>query len=128
MNHEAEFRRCLLELDVEGIRRLWRHVQPNLPQPKSDHEVLCTIHLARTKMQAISLGGRKYSEDWLRERQVGQTVPVVGIAVKHRLPRSLEIRSAMSEAVVDAIKAGVSLENESDEIRKRILAARAKAL
>ena len=38
MNHAAEFRRCLEDLDVKGIQKLWKHVQPNLPQPKNDRD------------------------------------------------------------------------------------------
>ena len=45
--------RCLEQCDVEGVRRLWHHVSPNMPQPQTDKDALVTIHMARTQMEAM---------------------------------------------------------------------------
>jgi hypothetical protein len=126
LKHGAEFRRCLIELDVKGIRRLWQHVSPHLPQPKSDDEALHTLHLARTKVPNLPSHLREYSAAWLKEREgkVAWGVGVSVIAPARRAQRALEVREAMNEAVRDSIKAGVCLETEADEVRNRMAKAR----
>ena len=129
VTHAAEFRRCLVDLDIAGIRRLWAHVSPHLPQPANDEEALYTLHLARTKTPTLPLSLRTYSKKWLQERQVGRIAYGVGIAIAaplHRRKQALSVRAAMSDAVTRAVNAGVSLETESDEIKKRMLIARDK--
>lgn len=71
LQHAAEFRRCLEQLDVPGIRKLWAHVSPHLAQPKTDLEALTTLHIARTQAESLPLRLRQYSYKWLRERDVG---------------------------------------------------------
>lgn len=126
--HETEFRRCLVEIDVEGMRRLWAHVSPHLPQPYCDAEALETIHRARVDMATLAPDARRYSMDWLRERETSRVVSAVGIAVKaineSRKTQAAEMQHAMSQAVADAVRDGVSLDTEADEIRARIAAAR----
>lgn len=134
LDHAAEFRRCLEELDAHGIRRLWYHVFPNLPQPASDEEALYTIHLARVEMKNISPAMKAYSEEWLKERAAGRVVHAVGIAVgmQHdwrntkRAERFLNVRGEMEHAVTIAISDGVDLGTESVEVKKRMMAAREK--
>lgn len=75
LKHAAEFRRCLIELDVTGVRKLWAEVSPHLPQPKSIKETLFTLHMARTEAQSVPLGLRQYSHRWLRERGFGSMLP-----------------------------------------------------
>lgn len=129
--HAAEFRRCLLELDVAGMRRLWRHVSPELPQPATAEECLHTMHLARLKLTGIPARARRYSEDWLFSNTTRARIShAVGIAVSappHRQAQALEIRHAMSEAVTLAIRDGVDIDKEAPEVRKRMMLARERA-
>lgn len=73
--HAEEFRRCLTELDVVGVRRIWAEVAPHLPQPANENETLFTLHMARTEAQSIPLNLRQYSHRWLRERGFGSMLP-----------------------------------------------------
>ncbi len=73
--HAAEFRRCLIDLDVNGIRKLWAEVSPYLPQPQNTKEALFSLHMARTEAQSVPLGLRQYSHRWLRERGFGSMLP-----------------------------------------------------
>lgn len=136
MDHAAEFRRCLEMLDVRGIRKLWQHVSPHLPQPATDDEALYTIHLARVEMKdAISPKLREYSKRWLDERKIGRVSHAVGIAVgmqrdwsdPRKVDKFLNVRGSMEHAVNVAIKDGVDLEKEASEIKDRMLVARKKA-
>jgi hypothetical protein len=121
MNYADEFARCLVTCDVPGIRRLWKHVQPNLTQPNNDREALFCIHNARTQMGTLSLRLRAYSHAWLldhglpsalpdelkpkAERMYPRTVEAVGIACKgsSEIGRSIApiIQGAMVNAVLD---------------------------
>lgn len=120
--HSAEFRRCLEQIDVAGIRKLWAAVSPHLPQPKTDDETLVTIHRARTQAESIALKLRAYSHRWLldnghpsalpdalkpsAERIYPRVVESVGISVNFRSPVlkpiSKLVRGAMEDAVMDA--------------------------
>src|SRR5579872_6695472 len=120
--HSAEFRRCLVELDVAGVRKLWRHVSPHLPQPASDADALATIHVARTQTESIPLKLRAWSHRWLldhgfpsmlpdplkpsAERLYPRVVEGVGISVNFRSPILQPItglvRGAMEDAVSEA--------------------------
>lgn len=75
LKHAAEFRRCLVDLDVAGVMALWRHVAPHLGQPSSEREALYTMHLARTKAENVSPRLRAYSQRWLNERGFGSFLP-----------------------------------------------------
>lgn len=131
MNHAAEFRRCLLELDVPGVLRLWQHVAPHLPQPATHDEALVTLHTARLAMTTLADTARQYSKAWLAERQTSTIVRAVGIAVGFadeadpaQRSRAGEIRQVMEGAVLDALAAGVDLETEAAEVSRRMQAAR----
>lgn len=124
--HSAEFRRCLEEIDIAGVRRLWAHVSPHLPQPKTDHEALVTIHHARTQANSIRLRLRAWSHRWLldngypsglpdelkpsAERLYPKIVQGVGISVnaKSALMKPITglIRKSMEDAVSDAFADG----------------------
>lgn len=65
LRHVAEFRRCLVDLDVVGITKLWAHVAPGLAAPTSTHQTLMMLHFARTKAESIPLKLRAYSHRWL---------------------------------------------------------------
>lgn len=125
----AEFRRCLIELDVEGVRKLWQFTNPGLPQPEDDTAALYTLHVARIKSRSVPLNLRVYSQAWLDERAAEQKQRVanaVGVAVKYRFPSSLDTRDAMVEAVWDAHRAGVDLDTEASHVREMMMSARAK--
>lgn len=127
MNHSAELRRCLEDCDIVGIKRLWAHIAPHLPQPASDSDALTIIHHARTQAQSIRLSLRFYSHSWLCERGMPSGLPnelrpraeqifpikadAVGIAVRPMReslrPAALAIRSAMEQAVLTTLGDGV---------------------
>jgi hypothetical protein len=119
--HNDEFARCLATCDVAGIRKLWAHVSPHLPQPQNDHETLVTIHHARTQVHSFSLRLRAYSHRWLidngypsalpdelkpkAERMYPRIVDGVGIACggTSEIGRALApiIQGVMSDAVLE---------------------------
>ena len=139
--HSAEFRRCLEALDVAGIRKLWRHVSPHLPQPKTDAEALVTLHHARTQTGSITLKLRAWSHRWLidngfpsglpdhlrpsAERIYPRVVESVGISVNFRSailkPIGVEVRVAMENAVLDAY---AHKKTEPEFLRARMTEAR----
>lgn len=126
MQHANEFRRCLVELDVAGIRRLWAFVSPHLPQPESDKDALISLHMARTQSSLVELKLRAYSHRWLldtgypsglpdelkpkAERLYPKLVGAVGIAVRasseFMRPVAAEVQKAMSDAVAEAYADG----------------------
>jgi hypothetical protein len=143
MNHDAEFRRCLVELDVIGICDLWFHVSPNLPQPKNNDETLITLHHARTQAQSISDNLRCYSHAWLLERGLPSGLPdrlrakadrlyprqveAVGVAVKSMSgdqERARAVERAMSDAVAECYADG---ERDPEIIKARMAEARRAA-
>jgi len=140
--HSAEFRRCLDTLDVEGIKRLWEHVSPHLPQPKSDHEALATLHMARTSAESIAHGKRFYSHRWLLDNNFPSSLPDrlkpsaekmyptptqgVGISVNSRSPLikpvTKLVEKAMSDVVID-----IYADNSNPDpqiVRKHMMEAR----
>lgn len=134
------FRHCLEECDVIGIRRLWAHVAPDLPQPTNDHEALATLHRARTEARSIALRLRAYSHRWLldhgypsglpdelkprAERLYPQVVEAVGIAVGSKYPEVVtSIRGAMEYAVLDTHADGVT---DPVIVKNRMMEARAR--
>jgi hypothetical protein len=118
--HADEMKRCLVDCDVEAIRRLWAHVAPNMPQPEDDNHARATIHHARTQAENIPFKLRAYSHAWLTERGFPSALPdhmrpraqrmypvivdAVGISVggaAHRRDLQLAVRGAMSDAVME---------------------------
>jgi hypothetical protein len=138
-------RRCLMELDVPGIRAAWATLAPHLPQGASDAETLVAMHRARTGAESIPLNMRAYSHRWLLERgypsglpdrlrpRVDQTQPVivdgVGVAVKAAsaltVPIVGHVREAMSSAVEDCYANG---DKAPALVRLRMHEARTKAV
>src|SRR5262252_6110655 len=124
--HSAELRRCLLACDIEGVRRLWQHVAPHLPQPESDAAALMSIHYARTQMVSLPLKARAYSHRWLidngfpsglpdalkpkAERIYPRIIDAVGIATGTRnpamVPVVIAIRDKTAETVLDCYANG----------------------
>jgi len=135
IRHAAEFRRCLVQLDVPGARRLWAHVHPGWDQPASDYEMLVLLHLARVRARSIHPTLRTYSKAWLRERETGGYAKSVGVAVANAhshvgwLRRKARgIRDAMGYSVQRSIQAGIDIDDEAFEVRRRMLQARIKEM
>jgi hypothetical protein len=118
--HEQELKRCLEECDVMGMRALWAHVAPGMPQPEDDSEARMSIHYARSSADWMQFKLRAYSHAWLTERgfpsglpdelrpKAQRIYPVVvhgvGIAVgapAHRRELARGLERAMSDAVMD---------------------------
>jgi len=130
LKHAAEFRRCLLELDVRAMRMLWQHVHPELPQPEGDDEVLQSMHMARVRAKFTPERSRRYSRHWLAERE-RRIAAAVGIAVKVPLSRRAlgdELHHEMRESVLLSHREGLDLDLDAPEVRRRILKARARVL
>lgn len=104
-DHSAEFRRCLAELDIAMMRKLWRHVSPHLPQPNTDEETLSAMHLARTQARSMPLKLRAYSHRWLTERSFPSQLP------DHLRPKA----ERMYPRIVDAV--GISVNAKSEFIK-----------
>lgn len=133
LRHQREILRCLVALDVAGIRRVWKEMAPHLDQPESDWDALRTMHEARIRMEKLSPEQKRYSEHWLREmKNKTKIAAAVGIAVKalrgEDRERAANIQAAMSEAVLVAIKDGVNIETEIAELHRRMKAAHDGAL
>ena len=135
-------RRCLLDLDVAGVRALWAKQAPHLPQPKDDAEALVAVHVARTEARTLPLDARAYSHRWLVERGYPSRLPdkfkpraerlypqvvegvgiVVAAASDVTKPILGEVRRAMSDAVEDCY-AG-SRKPEPEQVRRSMTNAR----
>lgn len=144
MQHSAEMMRCMRTLDVAGVRKLWQHMMPNMPQPKNDEDALTTLHVARTASKAMPAAARVYSHDWLLERGLPSQLPnemlpasrrsekriveAVGVSVNYRSsemkPAALQIERAMSDAVSDAYAEG---RTDVEFVRARLGEAKSKA-
>ena len=137
-----DVRRCLMEIDIPGIRAAWAKARPHLPQPRDDHEALICIHRARTQATSIPFRLRAYSHRWLVERglpsglpdrqrpRAEQVVPKIvdGVGVAVIAGSSLTkpivgmVRDAMSGAVMECYADG---HREPEIVRPRMLEARA---
>jgi hypothetical protein len=121
--------RCLIALDIPGIRRVWKQMAPHLDQPESDWDALRTMHEARVRMLRISPQQKKYSEHWLRELESKTRIAAaVGIAIKafksENTQRARDLQGEMAEAVLLAVRDGVNIESEVPEVHRRMAAAR----
>lgn len=137
MLHGAEFRRCLIQMDVAGLMRLWTHVAPHLGG-QSPKDVLVSMHIARCEMRHISPGLQSYSQDWLLERGYRKidgrwvsglvpaeaTASAVGIAVRSSNPLvRARIHRAMSDALENEYAKGTT---DPEKQREAMLRARAR--
>lgn len=139
--HSAEFRRCLEDLDITAMRKLWQHSSPHLAQPKNDADALVTLHHARTQTHSIAIKLRAWSHRWLIERGYPSGLPdhlkasaeqiyprvvqSVGISVNFRSailkPISDEVRGSMERVVEDAY---AEKRTEPEFLRARMQEAR----
>jgi hypothetical protein len=105
----AAFRRCLLALDVPGMKRLWRETSPHLHQPQSDDEMLETMHRARVGMNSVPADMRDCSVRWLEERARMRTMQAVGVATSAKDPGLRDaLLGGMTRAVESALAGGVA--------------------
>jgi hypothetical protein len=139
--HSADYRRCLVELDIEGMRRLHYAMTGEL---LTETEILPALHHARTQARSLPLRSRAYSHAWLCERNIPSGLPdelkpkaerlypreakAVGIAVntlrgKTELTRMLE--KAMSDSVLGSFADGVE---DPDLVKARMLEAYRRAM
>jgi hypothetical protein len=145
MQHSAEMLRCLAELDVVGVRKLWSHVAPGIA-PLDDHKTIVALHMARTQTISLDFRLRAHSHRWLvdngyqsqlpdelrprAERLYPKAVASVGISVNMRspilAPAAPIVQAAMSEAVLDAYAEGrtdpMFLRSRMFEARERTIA------
>jgi len=142
-DHSAEMRRCLIALDVAQIKRLWKHIAPNMPQPESDNDALISMHIARTGAAFVPFKYRAYSHAWLRdnnlpsslpdrlrpraEREYPRIVEAVGYAPRFRSPILNPIRPLVMKAVADAIE-DCYAENRVDAIPKQMHETKVKTI
>lgn len=151
-DHSTLFRQYLETCDIEGVRKLWRHVAPHLPQPHGDFQVQVMIHSARTQAESIAPRLRAYSHQWLKANGLPSQLPEhlkpaaermdfrfafgVGIgmkttsagsgevkAMKQQLGR--EIQRAMGRAVEEAF---ADNRTDADHLRARMREARDKTI
>lgn len=116
-----QFRQYLEAVDVDGVRRLWTHVFPNLPRPPADDKAcIVQIHVARTQMVSIDFKFRAYSHRWLvdhgypsmlpdhmkphAERIYPRIVEAVGIAVVASGPLLKPVAQRIERAMADAVE------------------------
>jgi hypothetical protein len=143
--HSTAFRRCLLEVDVAGMRRLWAHVAPHLPQMATDAETLHAIHRARTQAESMPLRARAWSHRWLldhghesglpdhlkpnAERIYPRIAEAVGLSVNFTAPflRPVadEVRGAMETVVLDEYNGAVV---NVERLKRGMQAAREKTM
>lgn len=146
-DYAAEFHRCIEECDVAGIRRLWLHVAPRCPQPKSDAEALRTLHMSRTRLETMPLNLRAYSHRWLldqglpsqlpdelkpvAERLYPKVVEAVGISVNFKsealAPLVQPVQSVM-EVVANEAHADPKLWADQPRVRRLMMDAKAREL
>jgi len=125
--HAAEFLRCIVELDVAAVRQLHRELFPHLPQPQDDDEALHTLHLARAQAHTLPTELRRYSQAWLDERERRSVAYAVGIAVgapEERQDMADDLTEAMSSSVMNSYTAGIDLNEDAPEVKRRMLFAR----
>jgi hypothetical protein len=137
------FRRCLEELDVEGIRSLWAEHSPHLSQPSAE-EALISLHMARTAAEGIEFKCRAYSHKWLTERGYSSRLPdhlkqsaeriyprvVKGVGISYNIrapelrPAAKLIQGAMEQAVLEADANGKL--SDTEFVKNRMNEARDK--
>lgn len=133
MKRFAEFALCLARLDVPSARKLWADVHPGWDQPESDEEMLLLLHMARVRSRVMPPWAKAYSRRWLEEQMRPGIAAGVGIAVgstaSEHIPtrrQGIAVRQSMEDAVAKSQRAGIDIDKEAPEVRRRILEARAK--
>lgn len=132
-------RRCLIDVDVVGIRSLWKTLLPHAPQPQNNKEALIALHIARTASVSVPVSLRLYSHKWLSERGLPSRLPdhmkpmadrlypvavtAVGVSANSKhLAVKEGVQVAMENAVLECFGDGVE---DADVVKQRMLTARA---
>lgn len=126
-----DFREAIICLDVKRALAIWAAAAPGMPCPRNAAEAEVQLHAARLAMRTLPPRLKAYSKRWLEERAMLPKYAFgVGIAVKASSPRTEELaramQAAMSQAVLDAVQDGVSIEHDAPEISRRMIRARDK--
>lgn len=143
MSLQDEFRSALERGDLAQVRRIWKRVAPNMPQPETDGDAAVVMHRARSEAETISFDARAWSHRWLEERAFPsglpdqlkpraeriypRTVGAVGISINvspYLKPAAIEVRHAMENAVEDAYADG---RTDPAFVSQRMEEARARA-
>ena len=124
----AAIRYCLINLDVEGMMKVWKRMAPHLANQTAS-DALISMHIARCDMQTLDSRLQKYSADWLAERGFQKidgkwvqglqkpdvVAEAVGIAVRSKYPEIAErIKTAMRDALENERARG-----ETDPLKQR---------
>ena len=142
MDIASEMRRCLVDLDVVGVKKVWKFVAPHLPQPKTNQEALTALHAARTAAESVPFKLRAYSHRWLTEQTLPSFLPDrlkpraerlypkivdgVGISVGSKYPVvATAVRGAMEYAVEDCYANG---DKEPEIVKPRMFEAKRQEL
>lgn len=142
MDMSGSFRRALMDLDVGLIRRIWSHVAPHLPQPRTREDTLTALHVARTASESVPINLRAYSHAWLLERGLPSRLPdhlkpsaqrlypitvgAVGVAVASKY---IEVQTGVSNAMNGAVLDCYANGDENPKIVKpRMMEAKDKEL
>lgn len=96
--------------DVAGLRKLWAHMAPHLPQPKSDYEVQVMMHSARTQSVSLAFKARAYSHQWL-----------LANGLPSGLPNALRPRAEQADLKF-AFGVGIAIKVASSDPAKKALA------
>jgi hypothetical protein len=116
--HNDAYKRCLEELDVPGMQKLWRATNPHLEQ-LDEIDTLTAIHYARTVAESVRFKLRAYSHAWLIERGYPSGLPdklrpkaqqicpittkVVGISVGMPEQKPTRFNIAVRDVMADAV-------------------------
>jgi len=146
MDKAAAMLDMLERCDVQGVRRLWRKLEPTQPQPLDDAAALVALHAARTKCQGVTFKARAYSHAWLMDRGYPSLLPdelrpmahrvypviasAVGFAMKGTSPQMREIIPAVQKDVSDAIEEAAADGRllDSPFVRARIIETKNRAV
>lgn len=138
VGHEIEMRRCLETLDIPAVKKLWAHLAPHMVTGSTDHDILMSLHMARTQASSLALKHRAYSHRWLldngypsalpdelkpkAERLYPKIVTTVGLSVNSKFAQvKQEIGGAMTDVIENAYADGIE---DPDYIKPRMLEAR----
>lgn len=145
--HARLFREYLDACDVIGVRHLWQHIAPHLPQPKNDFETMVMIHRARTETIAVPLAKRAYSHHWLVQNGLPSGLPdhlkpkaerygykfAYGVGIGMKVAGNDPTKRALAKAVQTAMGRAVSEafadgRTDGEHLRRRMLEAKQSAV
>lgn len=134
--YHSELQRCLTELDVPGLVKIWAEVSPHAP-PLAPAEAIIAAHMARVearhmhknlKLYSLAFlderGYRKLDGQWVKGASSKVIAECVAIASKSNIPGVADkIMNGMRDAYLHAVAGGVT---EPPMHREQMLKARQK--